>query len=328
MLKKPFWLGVAWTLLCWPAAARAWNETGHMLTAAIAYERLDPATRAKLVDILKQHPRFNDDFVRQMPPSVKDADKDRWIFIHAATWPDIARGFKGRDRRKYHHPTWHYINKPIFLSAEDEETLKEDLEINLVEEWKPGQKHGALNILQAIEKCKADFNADGAEARDKAVALCWLLHLIGDVHQPLHAATFFSSERFEEGDRGGNLVPTKNKSLHTLWDGLLGEGKSLTVLTKRIQDLFNDPERLKQGEQALAAKTPREWVAESYKIAFEFIYDEKVRKLVKQGEEKPDEPLPPVEYSENHTKKAKEIALRRAVEAGFRLSEFLKTLSL
>src|SRR4051794_37148479 len=61
-------------------------------------------------------------------------------------------------------------------------------------------------------------------AEDKAVALCWILHLIGDVHQPLHCATLYSPQ-FERGDLGGNSfgvkINGKEYRLHTFWDNAL-----------------------------------------------------------------------------------------------------------
>jgi len=94
----------ATTVLCLAASSFGWNRTGHMLVALIAYEDLSPAERQPLVDVLRKHPRFQEDFQRRMPPLRSREDQDRWIFIQAATWPDIARGFKGQDK-KYHHPS-------------------------------------------------------------------------------------------------------------------------------------------------------------------------------------------------------------------------------
>ena len=55
---------------------------------------------------------------------------------------------------------------------------------------------------------------------------CWLFHLVGDVHQPLHTVSLFKT-KYPDGDRGGNLVFVRAKrsgailDLHQLWDGLL-----------------------------------------------------------------------------------------------------------
>ena len=54
-------------------AAMAWTSPGHMIVALIAYDHLDPATRAKAVELLRAHPRFNDHFESFMPRKVRAA---------------------------------------------------------------------------------------------------------------------------------------------------------------------------------------------------------------------------------------------------------------
>ena len=50
--------------------ANAWHKQGHMITAVIAYDQLDPASRDKLVDIIKQHPRFDKDLKSAIKPNM------------------------------------------------------------------------------------------------------------------------------------------------------------------------------------------------------------------------------------------------------------------
>src|SRR4051812_36867694 len=97
------------------STAYAWNNTGHKVVADIAWEQLTPERRKEIVDILRRHPRFDEDFAKRMPA---DAEEDRWIFQQAAIWPDIARGLKDEDLAKYNRPTWHYVNVPVFIGAE------------------------------------------------------------------------------------------------------------------------------------------------------------------------------------------------------------------
>ena len=80
--------------------AGAWNALGHKVVADIAWEQLTPERRRRSSQTLRRHPRFDEDFAKGMPA---DVDEDRWIFQHAAIWPDIARGFKGEDRQTYNH---------------------------------------------------------------------------------------------------------------------------------------------------------------------------------------------------------------------------------
>src|SRR5258707_1201174 len=85
------WL-LVWSLTVSPA--QAWNATGHKIIASIAFRQLTPAEQAKVVAILKRHPRFTDDFADQMPADVRGADEatqNEWLFQQAAVWPDTVR---------------------------------------------------------------------------------------------------------------------------------------------------------------------------------------------------------------------------------------------
>src|SRR3954451_8605510 len=107
---------IAAFVLC-TVQAHAWNSLGHKVVAEIAWQGLDAPTRQVIVDTLRRHPRFDTDFVAKMEDSAAKGDKavqDHWIFQHAATWPDEIRKTK-----PYDHPTWHYINLPIYLHSVD-----------------------------------------------------------------------------------------------------------------------------------------------------------------------------------------------------------------
>src|SRR5262245_48725764 len=85
------------------STAMAWNSPGHVIIALIAYEHLDDATRAKATELLRAHPRFHDHFESFMPREISRGDRrdqDRWIFAHAATWPDLVRSAKGAVNRQ------------------------------------------------------------------------------------------------------------------------------------------------------------------------------------------------------------------------------------
>ncbi len=112
MRRSPVAIGILVAVL--PSAALAWNHTGHRLSAIIAFDRLkagNPDRAAKLIELLKQHPFFDRDFNRKMPPAVRDgskADQDRWVFAQAATWPDIVRSRSHPGHEQHHHATWHF----------------------------------------------------------------------------------------------------------------------------------------------------------------------------------------------------------------------------
>jgi hypothetical protein len=68
-------------------------------------------------------------------------------------------------------------------------------------------------------------SADTADA-ERALALCWLLHLLADLHQPLHTTSLYSLGAFANGDRGGNDIAVSGAgNLHALWDGALGNDR-------------------------------------------------------------------------------------------------------
>ena len=64
-------------------------------------------------------------------------------------------------------------------------------------------------ICRTKARCN-DLGTKNAAAEDKAVEICWIFHLVGDIHQPLHNAEYFSSEEgFQHGDQGGNRFGVK-----------------------------------------------------------------------------------------------------------------------
>ncbi len=66
------------------------------------------------------------------------------------------------------------------------------------------------NVLKAIELNLEVFKSESPSKLEKALALCWLIHLVGDIHQPLHTSNLFS-DQFLNGDRGGNSFWIKPK---------------------------------------------------------------------------------------------------------------------
>ncbi len=58
-----------------PSPALAWNALGHKVIAEIAWQQLEPAARRSIVDTLRRHPRFDDDFAKRMPAEVEGADQ-------------------------------------------------------------------------------------------------------------------------------------------------------------------------------------------------------------------------------------------------------------
>src|SRR5436190_22524595 len=112
MKLRPIYVAALSLLVC-VQSAQAWSSLGHKAVAEIAWQQLEPGERQAIVDILRRHPRFAEDFQTKMEDSAAKGDKetqDHWIFQNAATWPDEIRKNKEYDR-----PKWHYIDMPFYV---------------------------------------------------------------------------------------------------------------------------------------------------------------------------------------------------------------------
>ncbi len=329
MKRRNYLLFAVIALLAQPAVSFAWNAAGHMLIALVAYEHLSPPQREAMVALLKKHPRFKEDFLDRMPPDViaqSASIQDEWIFLNAAVWPDIARGFKGDLRAKYHHSQWHYINTPIFLTDADRDAMQSHLPVPTEREWSPSAHPDPQNIAQAYRKCMRDLSDPKVNDADKAVALCWVLHLVGDIHQPLHACALFSRDQFPGGDHGGNFILLDgDKALHSYWDGLMGSDTSLSTLNKLDSELRKSLDEDRMGSEADRDMSFDHWIDESFKTASEQVYTAEMRHIVKENKAPTGKKGIHVgSLSAAYEKEARATAQRRILDAGYRTAKALE----
>jgi len=202
--------------------ALGWSGPGHAAVAAMAHRELsaNPSLRNNLVNLLKSHPKFNVwkvqfDATKQTFPA--GLDFGMFLFIRASTWPDEIRGTNVTSLQHFDHPNWHFVDYPLSLptfSTGPSPTPSDDV---------------LFGISESL-KTLANKNAAPVE---RAASLSWLIHLVGDIHQPLHCATLIASAfPAPEGDRGGNKFfvyqnaaqkkENKKTKLHAYWDGRLG----------------------------------------------------------------------------------------------------------
>jgi hypothetical protein len=315
-------LSVAWVLVAPPATA--WNESGHMQVALIAYRRLSPATRSKVIELIKKHPRFSQDFSAKQPDNLQGPEQERqWLFAHAATWPDIARTQAG-----FHHASWHYINEPIYLSDDDLEAFEASGLTNNVSHTLPANPElDTLNVVQALALAKKNVAAVGTPPAVRALYLTWLMHLVGDVHQPLHTVALYSKRRFPSGDKGGNdILITGKRSLHSTWDGLLGTSDSVGYLASKVSAYLNEPELEQAADEAAKALSVDDWVEESYDLAYDFAYDAAIVAAAEGVDASGSKAKPSTSLAQSYFSESKEHARRRAVQAGARLATLLQKL--
>jgi hypothetical protein len=132
------------------------------------------------------------------PAAVSKKSKD---FVNASHWADDLRPFTEFDSFK----PLHFIDKPFSI---DGTAL-------------PAGVPEPDNIVKALED-NVNILKTSTDKDAQAQALRFIIHFVGDIHQPLHSATRVSSA-LPEGDRGGNSVSIKvagkKTNLHSYWDG-------------------------------------------------------------------------------------------------------------
>lgn len=294
-----------------PLPALAWSEGGHHIIALMAFDLLSRDEQAKLLAVLEQHPRYKEDFE---PPEKLPNDQEvtRWRVGRAAYWPDVARR-----QPKYHRSTWHYeLGAALTIGNVQPPSLPGPLPVDATLETQE------LYVSQAIELCRKTLRSTGSK-EDKALALCWMAHLVADAHQPCHAGSLYAEGIFTEndGDRGANRVPTKQRgNMHALWDQLLGDRFTLDGTRKRIVEITSDPELAEFAAKAEKLNDQQVWLEESRQLATEHVYTPEVLRsldMVRRGfVEKPET----IDLSEDYLKNAGRVAQRRAIEAAHRLA--------
>jgi hypothetical protein len=212
-------------VLLMPQFAFAWNATGHQLVAGIAWDNMTPTARNKAIALLQAAPQ--DACLRDLFPddSRPLAERQREFFMLASTWSDIVRPRDDDDSRpctRFHRGNWHFINYfwegvsgTTGNSAPQDREDIETPEINAVERLKYFRPY----VVCSLPAC-------GTMQEERATTLAWVLHLVGDIHQPLHTSGRVTTRPLEqEGDRGGNLfklgTSSSSLSLHSYWDGII-----------------------------------------------------------------------------------------------------------
>jgi hypothetical protein len=309
---------VASILVAVAPLARAWNATGHQVVAEVAWRNMTPAVRAKVLELLKQHPHFE----RRLAPTEPDTEPVDYalrVFQHAATWPDMMRSARP-DEKTFHHPLWHYIDYPIIAEGTDKSTLTLPPVGETLEEDKLPE-----NVLQALEWNLAKLKDANAPAAERAVALAWIEHLVGDVHQPLHAASFFSAD-YPRGDKGGNSFAVKFHgnvtNLHSLWDEMLG-GYMSARLVDAVADKVIERYPRASVEKELAVTRFSDWAGESLAMAKELVYAGGKLKGVTKEKSVADKGETTPELPEGYDEAARNAARRRVALAGYRLADLL-----
>lgn len=298
--------------------ALAWHDAGHRVTASIAFDAMTSEQQKAVVAVLKAHPRFAEDFAAHMPESVSsdtDVAQGRWLMGQAAVWPDLVQTLDDDIRRQYNRSRWHYINMTIYLTEADEAAFAGKFEHNMATTFEPPLRQN-LNIIQALRGNLLLWHDDSSPDAEKAIALCWILHLTGDLHQPLHTVALFSQSYFPTGDRGGNDIEVVwkdgTRNLHAVWDGLPTDMESLEPTPRTLLTIETDT----VDDAAID-----EWLSHHVNLARMFVYPADVKEQLLTRLTNNEPPL--IELSHEYLVRARSIARRQVNLAGHRIARLL-----
>jgi S1/P1 Nuclease len=243
-------------LTCWGGflapTADAWGCNGHLVTALIAEKYINPDAWAMISQIQDAAP-ISPDLPRYCKETVGDP------FADSATWAD--------DERSVNPSTggWHFVDIPRGVTAGD------------LSQYCPNTTGCITKALAEQLALLRDRNTPAAKRAD---ALRYVIHFVGDIHQPLHTTS--------NDDQGGNCVPVgffgkvpteTNKqresyqpNLHSIWDtGLLAQFAGERT-TQQLADELNFKFRAQISAWQSGTLDPQAWAWEGHELAERVVY--------------------------------------------------------
>lgn len=269
----------------------AWGDKGHQVIAIIAWHYLSLGTREQIDTLLRGD----------------DSGLTATDFVSESVWADIYRDSDRNTTRTRYEQTrrWHYINlklaHPDFAKA-----------CYGPARLKPQQhaSQGSSNtcITDKVEQFAAELRSPRTPIAERRLALQFLIHLVGDLHQPLHVG--------DNDDAGGNEIKVsakgfKNGTLHRYWDSAvvnkLGR-KPESIARKLIEQTGQDQQRWQRGN-------PHDWTMDTFNIARDIAYAQL--------------PIPDAaniySLTDNYMESSKDTAAQQLIKAGVRLAGLLET---
>lgn len=240
---------IAWLAAVAPTPAAAWGYKGHQVTGYIAARFLDPQVRERVNAML----------------AADSTGLTATDIANETTWADRYRD-SDRDRDRQHYlgtREWHYVN----IEIGDPDLDRACYGHPLLPAGMPASRGPAhACIVDKIGQFTAELANPATDPNERLLALQFLLHLVGDVHQPLHAA--------DDHDAGGNRKRISAgglgaENLHELFDVELVERlgddpqHAAAALVERIS-----PEQRHQWSAGDAAG----WAMETFAVARDDVY--------------------------------------------------------
>jgi len=221
------WIAVVSILLSLlPAPAMAWGRKGHAAVAALAESNLNPAALAQVRELLA------DDLDRNNKPS------NRKTLASVASWADEIRDIAPPEMYR----SWH-------------------IRANQVCSDKLGACTDGHCVDQLIIKYAGVLRDRNQPPRARNEALKWVVHLVGDLHQPLH-----SGVNIDKGNIPAGIADTTTRpgtTFHSLWDTDIAE---LALKSGPLQGHLSD-------NTPLPADAPTDWMKEARDVARRSAYE-------------------------------------------------------
>jgi hypothetical protein len=261
--------------------AYGWNAMGHMVVANIAYQHVTPVVRVKLDKMIAT-------FAKEYP---QDS-----TLTKMSSWPDALRGQK---IELYTH--WHYIDLAISMDGTPTKNLSD-----------------TDNAVWAINLMKPILQNAHANPYEQSRFLAFMVHVVGDLHQPLHTVSRISAAH-PDGDKGGNLFTVRRSagngaavSLHKIWDDGAGflDGDETQAKIDAISQLVTTTYPEQSFGVATTDLNPEHWAKEGFSMAAKSVYAT------------PEGQVPSTSYTESE----KKIVQQQLALAGYRLANLLNLL--
>jgi hypothetical protein len=233
-------------------SAWGWGCKGHQVVALIAEKHLNPHAQVMLAEILNASPIMAD-----LPRFCGDSDLD--AFADSSTWADDERSIQPETAG------WHFLDIPRGAHKGD------------ITKYCPPSS-GC--VTSAISDQLSVLRNPSASTQARAEALRFVIHFIGDLHQPLHVTT--------NDDRGGNCVPVAffdrapeetnpskedyRPNLHGIWDTDIIEHFAHGRTARQIADELDSKFKAQIPSWESQRIDLESWAWESHQVAEDTVY--------------------------------------------------------
>ena len=291
--------------------AFGWGCEGHQIVALIASQHLTPEARTAVYQLLKDNP-IDPSLARFCQPVATEPMADN------STWADDAK-------RGEKTGTWHYLDIP--RGGEHAELMKY---CEAIGESKDGKDRPGC-LLTAMQYEMEILKDRSRPAAERATALRYMIHFVGDLHQPLHTTT--------NDDQGGNCTTVtlfedpKKANLHGVWDyGIIGH--YLKEKNETPAQMAQDLDKRFQGKGRRWMRGSLDfggWILEGHQVAEKVTYDKLTPRLPAAAvenapgcaAEREKTTALKIDIDKKYADRAMPVIERQLAKAGYRLAEVL-----